>query len=176
MATIRNFLLLICFILSFSHSFGDVEKKREALSWIIESQLHVREATGKNDGPEVEAYLKHVNLGKGFAWCAAFISWCLDQVGIKNPRSAWSPAFANPKDIIWKPKCEKANQEPKLGDVFSLYYPNLKRVGHVGFIMNSEGNNFITIEGNTNSAGSREGDGVYRKRRQKDKIHAITRY
>lgn len=36
------------------------------------TQLHVRELTGRNDGPEVEKYLKSVGLGKGYAWCMAF--------------------------------------------------------------------------------------------------------
>lgn len=40
----------------------------------------------------------------------------------------------------------------------------------------SEGNFTITVEGNTNEAGSREGDGVYRKRRLKNQIYKISRW
>ncbi|MCU0383758.1 MAG: hypothetical protein MUF68_06795, partial [Cyclobacteriaceae bacterium] len=35
-----------------------------------DSQLGVREATGKNDGKAVEMYLATVNLTKGYPWCA----------------------------------------------------------------------------------------------------------
>jgi hypothetical protein len=142
----------------------------------LHGQLNVREVTGKNDGPEVEKYLAHVGFKKGAPWCAAFVAWNLNNVGVDNPRTAWSPSYANQKDIIWKHKCDKKNQVPLPGDVFSLYYPNLKRVGHVGFFIKQEGNSAITIEGNTNGAGSREGDGVYRKRRPLDKVYAISRY
>ena len=39
------------------------------------------------------------------------------------------------------------------------------RVAHVGLVEKSEGDWLVTIEGNTNGGGSRDGDGVYRRRR-----------
>ena len=45
-----------------------------------------------------------------------------------------------------------------------------------GFIDKKDGNYYITVEGNTNEAGSREGDGVYRKRRHIKTIYAISRW
>ncbi|MBL7954431.1 MAG: CHAP domain-containing protein [Flavobacteriales bacterium] len=138
------------------------------------SDVGVREATGRNDGPAVERYLAHVGLGKGNPWCAAFVSYHLDGCGVKNPRSAWSPAFATAADRVWTPR--KASRSPLPGDVFSIYYPNLKRVGHVGFVRGIEGKYLLTIEGNTSGPGSREGDGVYARKRELAKIHAITSY
>jgi hypothetical protein len=38
---------------------------------------------------------------------------------------------------------------------------------HVGIVIQDKGSRIITVEGNTNGAGSREGDGVYRKDRPK---------
>ncbi len=43
--------------------------------------------------------------------------------------------------------------------------------GHTGLVERMDGYAIHTIEGNTNAAGSREGDGVYRKVRQ---LSAIT--
>lgn len=54
-------------------------------------------------------------------------------------------------------------KEPLLGDIIILDYGNGQ--GHTGFVTAVNGEWVDTIEGNTNSAGSREGDGVYRKRR-----------
>ena len=52
------------------------------------------------------------------------------------------------------------------GDLFTLYYRRLGRVGHVGIVGGMIGKNTImTYEGNTNEGGSREGDGVFRKAR-----------
>ncbi|HWK59160.1 MAG TPA: hypothetical protein VNQ80_17590 [Parapedobacter sp.] len=44
-------------------------------------------------------------------------------------------------------------------------FAGLQRIGNVGFVDEwGIGSYFITVEGNTNEAGNREGDGVYRKR------------
>lgn len=138
------------------------------------ADVGVREASGRNDGPEVERYLAHVGLGPGYAWCAAFVSYHLDQCGVRNPRSAWSPAFASVADQVWTPR--KASRSPRPGDVFSIWFANLGRVGHVGFVTGLDGNYINTVEGNTSGPGSREGDGVYARRRQLSKIHAVTNY
>lgn len=138
------------------------------------ADVGVREATGRNDGPAVERYLAHVGLGKGHAWCAAFVSYHLDGCGVKNPRSAWSPAFAAVSDRVWTPR--KASRSPLPGDVFSIYYASLKRVGHVGIVVSVDGRYINTVEGNTSGPGSREGDGVYARRRELSKIHAVTSY
>lgn len=138
------------------------------------ADVGVREASGRNDGPEVERYLAHVGLGPGYAWCAAFVSYHLDQCGVDNPRSAWSPAFALAKDQVWSPR--KAIRSPRPGDVFSIWFPRMGRVGHVGLVTGFDGKYINTIEGNSSGPGSREGDGVYARRRQLSKIHAITNY
>lgn len=49
----------------------------------------------------------------------------------------------------------------RVGDIFYVYYPNMGRVAHVG-IVEREGDFIVTIEGNTNTTGARQGNGVYR--------------
>lgn len=136
--------------------------------------IGVREATGRNDGTEVERYLKHVGLGKGHAWCAAFVCYHLSECGVNNPRSAWSPSIASGGQRVWSPR--KAVRDPLPGDVFALYYPSLKRVGHVGFVSAFKRRYIETVEGNTSGPGSREGDGVYARRRELSKVHSIINY
>jgi hypothetical protein len=138
------------------------------------ADVGVREASGHNDGPEVERYLAHVGLGAGHPWCAAFVSYELSACGVRNPRSAWSPAFASVADQVWTPR--KASRSPRPGDVFSIYFARLGRVGHVGLVSSLDGGYINTIEGNTSAPGSRDGDGVYARRRQLSKVHAITNY
>jgi len=141
----------------------------------INKQLDVREVGGSNKGPMVEKYQKEVGAKTGDPWCGAFVGSNLTWLGIINPHSAWSPDYAKPEDVIWTPK--KPNNTPLGGDVVTYYYPNLGRVGHVGFLEKTDMDGyFITIEGNTNGAGSREGDGVYKKKRDPNKVNAVSRY
>jgi hypothetical protein len=65
---------------------------------------------------------------------------------------------------------------PQPADVFGLHYANLGRIGHTGILLKDEGSYWVTVEGNTNGVGSREGDGVYSKRRRKDQITVISRW
>jgi len=142
---------------------------------IYTSQIGVREATGKNDGPEVEMYLQTVGLKKGYAWCSAFVKWSLEEAEIPNKINAWSPTAENRNNLVYQSR--KFIQEPKPGDVFTIYYPRLKRIGHTGFYHQRHNDmSYETVEGNTNAAGSREGDGVYKKYRSFNATHSISRW
>lgn len=169
----------IIFIFIFMFSFGILgSENMEVRIKLIESintQLNVRE-TSANRGPMIDKYLKEVNSGLGNPWCGAFVGSNLTWQNITNPHSAWSPNYAKQIDIIWK---SKRNNNIKLlpGDVVTFYYANLGRVGHVGFFEKIDKDGyFITVEGNTNGGGSREGDGVYKKKRDPIKIYAVSRY
>lgn len=141
----------------------------------VNTQLYVRE-TSENRGPMIDLYLKTVNSPLGGSWCGAFVGSNLTWQKINNPNSAWSPSYASSKDIIWTPKIKnKVKLLP--GDVVTYYYPHLKRVGHTGFLEKVDKNGYlITIEGNTNTGFNREGDGVYRLKRDPNKVYAVSRY
>jgi len=86
------------------------------------------------------------------------------QAGYAAPRSAWSPdLFPN-----WR-----VVKVPAPGDVLGVYFPNLKRIAHVGIIEMIDGDWCVTVEGNTNVNGSREGNGVYRKRRPMKSLYRV---
>lgn len=138
------------------------------------ADLGVREATGHNDGARVEAYQKHVGIPAHGPYCAGFVSTHLDACGVDNPRSGWSPDYAAPKDRVWT--THKAVRMPLPADVFTLYFPSMGRVGHTGLVERVDGRYLVTLEGNTNGGGSRDGDGVYRRRRELRKVYAVTNY
>lgn len=150
----------------------DSLSKREQVVLLYRSQIGVREV-GKNAGQQVEAYLASTGLGKGYAWCGAFVTWVIKSVGLSLPQGpAWAPS--------WFVKGKRIKHEmAQAGDVFGIWFKNKNRIAHVGFIdenwMNSS-NLILTVEGNTNEAGSREGDGVYRKRRLKKQIYQISNW
>lgn len=155
---------------------------RELLLEILDKQIDIREVPeGSNRGKMIDIYNRHVGNSLGSPYCAAFVAYNLDSVGVDNPRSGWSPNYALKKDIIYKAK--NVNNKPlKACDVVTYYYSNLGRVGHVGFYLKTDVNGYIiTEEANTNSSGSigtieREGSGVYKKKRELSKVYAITRY
>lgn len=154
---------------------------RKQLVDTLHKQLHVRELTGKNDGVDVEKYLTFVNRYKGDSWCAAFTSWNLNAVGVTtppNPKSGWSPNFSTLAYTVWSQELVKKHKAKPIspGDCFTLYYPSLGRVGHVGFIVEETNNYFITIEGNTGLTGSRDGSGVHKYKRSKNKVYRVTNY
>lgn len=128
----------------------------QRLIGIARRELGVKEATGHNDGKEVEAYLQAVGMVKGQPYCAAFVSWVFKKAGYRKPRSAWSPALFPAKLQV---------RSPAPGHVFGIYFPELKRIAHCGLVSQVKGDWIGTIEANTNLPGSREGDGVYARTR-----------
>ena len=146
---------------------------RAEVAAIYKSQVGVRERTGNNDGKDVEKYLKSVGLGKGFAWCAAFVHWCLNQAGVKNSINAWAPTAHNKKNIVYFNN--KFKKDPQQADVITLYYSNKGRIGHTGFFDHMQSENMtVNYEGNTNRGNSNEGDGVYITFRPLKTLYSIT--
>lgn len=125
------------------------------------SQLGVEEKPrGSNDGPQVRAYLRATGLGPGSPWCAAFLAWCIQEVEkergitIAFPKTASCDVileFARRHDILFA--------EPQEGDVF-LVLASQNDATHTGFVQAVTKTKFKTIEGNSNSTGTREGNEV----------------
>lgn len=152
---------------------NDEQYTRACVKELYDSQVGVREIGGANTGPHVDMYLESVDLGPGYAWCAAFVSWCFQNAGVKAPISGWVPSYAlKQKRIHHRGKFQI--RKPQQGDVFLIWYRKLNRPAHMGFIDEWGKKWIITVEGNTNDNGSREGDGVYRKRRLKKQIWAVS--
>lgn len=166
MGTVRILLGIICLNLVFSNGVFKrnmlsksvdpvrTEQNREALVKIAEGEIGVRELTGHNDGKRIGIYQKYAGIHPGDAYCAAYISWVFGQAGYVRPRSGWCP------DLFPATRLAKCALP---GDILGIYFPDLKRIAHVGLVVGQRGHWVESCEANTNVAGSREGDGVYRK-------------
>jgi len=130
-------------------------------------EIGVREATGKNDGKRVETYLRYVGLGKGNAWCAAFVSWCYGKAGLAAPRNAWSPALFPMTRRYTARQIEQGTV--RQADLFAIYSPSLQRINHVGIVRKKEGNWIVTVEGNVDNR-------VLSKRRPLATIYAFSNW
>ncbi len=113
---------------------------------------------------------------KGYAWCAAAQAEIHHHAGIKAPRSARVVDWFK-SNVTWEKKWGRFPETFNTsGMVGGLYYSNLGRPGHIVLIAGEDKNNYYTLEGNTNQAGSREGDGFYKKVRSKASIATLADY
>jgi hypothetical protein len=175
--TILSLCYLLC-LLAWPVVCNGQRLKLDSLISTYRSQIGVTESGECNNcGDQVAAYLRTTGFDQPVAWCAAFVSWSHKQADIETVSSAWSPAWFPESRVIYT-RYAKSRDSPRSGDVFGIYYTSKKRIAHVGFIDQWDygGDYCITVEGNTNKAGSRDGDGVYRKRRLKRQIFKVSRW
>jgi hypothetical protein len=121
----------------------------------------------------VDEYLRGVGLNPAagsFPWCAAFVYFCFGaasaRLGRRNPAvktagvlAHWNKTDAHGARRIWT---ADALSEPGLvrpGQVFIIDYG--RGVGHTGLVTGMRNGKLLTLEGNTNDGGSREGVGVF---------------
>ncbi len=176
----KRTFLLIGLLLAAAVSGKAFTPKHPTLQEVFGGEIGVREATGRNDGPRVAEYLRYCGLAEGHEWCAAFVSWCHGQAGHDQPRNAWAAALFPEKRVVWTSGLEgtsdasrntraSSNPVPRPGDVFGIYVPAKKRIGHCGFVDAWDGTLCTTVEGNVDNA-------VIRKRRPVRTIQAVSRW
>jgi surface antigen len=98
----------------------------------------------------------------GNPWCLTFLVAKARQVGLKLPGyGAYTPTMAQQFKNIGA-----YGKTPRVGAFMFVYFPSMGRIAHVGVVeaVNADGT-ITTIEGNSNSAGSRTGGSVVRHRR-----------
>jgi hypothetical protein len=152
-----------------------------------ESKIGIRESGGSNKGQGLREFFgadsyKPNSTDDGYAWCAAFVCWAVkaamelsgQQFTFKRPTTPGAWAFED-----WSLAQDKSTQTKRnprsdiqRGDIVIF------RFSHIGIATSGvdKDGHFMTVEGNTNGAGSREGDGVYRKRRHIDLVRSRIRF
>ena len=160
-------------------SSGSVAEKMVSLA---REEIGVSEVDGSNCGPRVDEYkaATWLDADKGWPWCAAFICWLVreaiegEDVKFKRPRTAgawdfeyWAKQQSTNGVELRKP----TNEDIKAGDIVVFTF------SHIGLAVKDadSSGNVVTIEGNTNGAGSREGGSVLEKKRHVSKIRSRIR-
>lgn len=135
----------------------------KALLDLMRKQIGVRERPmGSNRGAEVDAYNAAAKTEMGSPWCAAVRAWANLKVGLPVPDgAAYSPS--------WFPKSRRV-AEPVAGDAGGVYFPSKGRIAHLVTVEEVRRTDVVTLEGNTNAQGSREGDQFARRVRGKDAL------
>lgn len=95
---------------------------------IARAEIGVKEVAGKEDHPRIIEYLKTTNFGGSLhdevPWCAAFVSWCLEQAGIRSTRRANARSY-----LVFGDECEV-----KPGAIVVMRRGDSQTQGHVGFV------------------------------------------
>jgi len=147
---------------------------------IAADQIGVREQPlGSNRGPEVDQYLDSVTPGlHGQPWCMAFIYFCFAQaaasLNVRNPaprtagvKRSFQLAGSTPGATVVT--AAEARRDPSLVVRMIFYIDTGGITGHAGFVADIVGGTLVTIEGNTNNGGTREGIGVFQRTKRKIK-------
>ena len=160
-------------------SGGTIPEKMVSLA---REEIGGSEVDGSNCGPRVDEYkaASWLDADKGWAWCAAFICWLVreaiegEDVKFKRPRTAgawdfenWAKQQSTNGVELRKP----TNEAIKAGDIVVFTF------SHIGLaVKDADSSGYVvTIEGNTNGAGSREGGSVLEKKRHVSKIRSRIR-
>tara|TARA_R110002153_G_scaffold12460_1_gene46429 strand:+ start:304 stop:822 length:519 start_codon:yes stop_codon:yes gene_type:complete len=159
----------------------------DTITKLCSNEVGVQEVDGSNCGIRVDQYKAATWLSpkRGWPWCAAFVCWivreALQDVGAKTktksfirPRTAGAWDFENwslaQDNTTWTKKPHRG--DIKAGDIVIFTF------SHIGIAISAPDRNgyVTTIEGNTDKAGSREGGGVFRKKRHVSKIRSRIRF
>lgn len=160
------FLCLVCL----GVNFDALAQKDQCLISKARTYIGVRETPGRNNrGPVVDQFVLSVRGKLGQPWCGYFMMYVHQFCSCK---------MAGGMAMSWFVKQRLVFQPLYPGDLFSIWNPYLRRIGHVGLIQQIlPGCRYIvTIEGNTNGTGGREGSGVCVLTRPVKQIYNFSRW
>lgn len=131
---------------------------------VARSQLGYHEGKSGTHWNNVQKYAPFLGFANGLAWCDTFVNWCFVMTGIQVPPGVRSAGCA--VSVNAYKKANRFSYYPLVGgQVF--FGPN--GGSHTGLVYKFDDTYIYTCEGNTNTTGSAEGDGVYeRKHLRKD--------
>lgn len=127
--------------------------------------LHPIEIGGQNRGPWVRLYCRGVD-GAPYAWCCGFVCFCLEQA-CKSLNIEMPYTYTLSCDNLANQAKNKGklSTTPTKGGIFLIRKSKNDWI-HTGIVVDIVGDNIITIEGNTNDEGSREGFEVAKRTRK----------
>lgn len=160
---------------------------RIALVRIAAKEIGVAEVAHTNLGKRVNEYkaATKLNPAQGWAWCAAFVCWCVWQaiqaLGVVQNKGFARPTTARAWGMIpWSLAQDSRTHTrmfPKMGEIEpgDIVVYTFSHVGISDSYCDTDGN-FTAIEGNTDTSGGREGGSVMRRERNARKVKARIRF
>lgn len=123
---------------------------------------------GWNDAT-FEAEMRKIGFQYGHAWCSYFVKHIWNNFDIRCRGKTF--ASISPSVITtynnFKSYIENTTLGLNGGSLVIWQSKTNQNSGHIGLFIADKGNgNILTLEGNTDTDGSREGDGIYLKKRK----------
>jgi hypothetical protein len=176
-------ILLMSFHWGLSQSLSS-DVSRECVVGIAKSQIGVTEKPS-NWGRDVSAYLRSVGIRFPAPWCGAYVYWCYMmyscEIDYTSLKLGYVPNWSRgqmAQYVVW----DKRTSDIKIqdfdfrpGDLCTIYFGSLKREAHIFMVVEKSNGQLITIEGNTNDGGSRDGIGVFLRQRSLSTVHKVIR-
>ncbi len=160
---------------------------REAIAVIAASKIGTKESGGNNKGKDLQPFFQADDYDPngsapgddGYAWCASFVCWVImvaiagRTVTFRRPTTAsafgferWSLAQDNSTHTKMNP-----GSDIKRGDLVIFSF------SHIGVaVADATATHITTVDGNTNAAGSREGNMVAKKTRRLSQVRSRIRF
>lgn len=113
---------------------------------IARGEMGTQEQPGPTDNPRIIAYHATTTLHATtdeVPWCSSFVSWCIEQAGIRGTRSAAARSW-----LTWGEGLE----HPILGCIVVLSRGSNPAAGHVGFWMEEQTGRVQLLGGNQGNA------------------------
>lgn len=136
-----------------------------SVTQLAQSQLSYHEGEKAGHWDNVQKYseqLPGMKWSDGQPWCAVFAHWCLWQAGITVPKGALSASCLTSVKAFQK--AGRFTEYPVNG---SIVFYGKNGSEHAGVCIGWDLVHEHAIEGNTNTTGGAEGDGVYSKERER---------
>jgi hypothetical protein len=167
--------LINCLVLMLLSTPAQAQVRRgaECLLPTSTARLKVREATGRNDGPDVELAQRLAGARVGIdPWCGCErYLWNLrcGRPSPKLPAAARNWSRPGDKQTFYIRGQRGVLDSLKIADTVTFFYTNLGRVGHVGMVVavgrpiraGRPARDYRVRAGNTGSGGGRDGAGVH---------------
>ncbi|MFB6811254.1 hypothetical protein [Streptomyces sp. NPDC056387] len=134
---------------------------RTAYVNLLRSQTGYHEGRDKNGNWNNIQRFSPETLGlewsQGQAWCSTFTSWGADELGGRDVIPITASCAAG---VDWWQDRDRWTDYPVLG---GLFYMGSRGQDHVGVVYAYDADSIYTVEGNTNTTGAYQGDGVYQR-------------
>lgn len=128
-----------------------LQKQSEEFPWlpVAFAEFGTREVPGSKHNPRIVEYLMSTDLAQKYPslpdetdWCAGFVNWCIEKVGLPSKNSA----LVHP----WRSWGQASPLPPKRGAVTTFLWDD--GWAHVSFLLGEVGNYVVCLGGNQSDA------------------------
>jgi GH25 family lysozyme M1 (1,4-beta-N-acetylmuramidase) len=150
-------------------------KQVDAVIRVAEDEVGVREGRSGdhwNNHQKYSLQVPQLEWSDGQPWCQTFVTWVARKTDVQalyHPVA--SPTASCDAAGAWFKKIGRWSEYPAVGA--QVFLGTSRDLNHTGLVVQYDDTFIYTVEGNTNTTGAREGNGVYAKKRGRRDIAVV---